>query len=171
MKPISRAIYFNHGSDSTPWGEKIQRLAEVGREKGFAVESINYMGINSPDERVNILLNSPYGQFQQLILVGSSTGGYVATVASKTLRPQGLFLLAPAFYMDGFQIQDPQPYAKYTTLVHGWQDEVIPVENSIKFAQKHNAQLYILQDSHRLIKQTELLTSLFSIFLDQIVTE
>ena len=171
MKKNSRAIYFNHGSESTPWGEKIQELSEVGKEKGFAVESINYTGINDPDERVNVLLNSPCRQIEQLVLVGSSMGGYVATVASKILQPHGLFLMAPAFYMDGFQIQDPQPYSRYTALVHGWQDEVIPVENSIKFAQKHNAQLYILQDSHRLINQKEIVTSLFSIFLDQITTK
>ena len=141
MKTISQAIYFNHGSDSTPWGEKVQRLSEVGREKGFAIESIDYTGINDPDERVNMLLNSQCTQVQQLILVGSSMGGYVATIASRMLQPRGLFLLAPAFYMDGFQIQDPQPYAEYTTVIHGWQDKVIPVENSIRFSQKHNTNL------------------------------
>jgi esterase/lipase len=168
MNKISKAIYFNHGSGSTPWGEKIQRLSEVGMAKGFAIESINYIGVEDPEERVKMLLNSPASQFENLVLVGSSMGGYVAAVASKALQPQGLFLLAPAFYMEDYKIQEPWPYARYITLIHGWQDAEVPVENSIKYAQKYNAQLYILQDSHRLIQQIELITSLFSMFLDQI---
>jgi alpha/beta superfamily hydrolase len=170
MKNITKAIYFNHGSESTPWGEKIQRLSEVGKEKGFAIESINYMGVENPEKRVSMLLNSLNNKFEQLVLVGSSMGGYVATVASKVLQPQGLFLLAPAFYIEDYQIQEPYPYAKFTTIVHGWQDEEIPVESSIKFAKKYNAQLHILQDSHRLLQQIGIITSLFSIFLDQIQT-
>ena len=168
MKNIPKAIYFNHGSESTPWGEKIQRLSEIGRAKGFGIESINYMGIEDPEERVNVLLDSPASQVEQLILVGSSMGGYVATVASKTLQPQGLFLLAPAFYIENYHIQEPHPYARLTTIVHGWQDEEIPVENSIKYAKKYNKELHILQDSHRLIQQIELISSLFSMFLEQI---
>jgi alpha/beta superfamily hydrolase len=168
MNKTPKAIYFNHGSESTPWGEKIQRLSEVGIAKGFAIESINYIGIEDPEERVKMLSTSSASQVQKLVLVGSSMGGYVAAVASKILQPQGLFLLAPAFYIEDYQIQEPHPYARYVALVHGWQDEEVPVENSIKYAQKHNAQLYILQDSHRLIQQIGLIASLFSMFLDQI---
>jgi esterase/lipase len=168
MDKISKAIYFNHGSGSTPWGEKIQRLSKVGMSKGFAIESINYIGVEDPEERVKLLLNSSASQIENLVLVGSSMGGYVAAVASKALRPQGLFLLAPAFYMEDYQIQEPYPYARCIALVHGWEDAEVPVENSIKYAQKYNVQLHILHDSHRLIQQIEFITSLFSMFLDQI---
>jgi hypothetical protein len=32
----------------------------------------------------------------RLVLVGSSMGGYVSTIASQSLKPAGLFLMAPA---------------------------------------------------------------------------
>ena len=44
---------------------------------------------------------------ERLILVGSSMGGYVSTVASVSLKPAGLFLMAPAFYMPIGREQNP----------------------------------------------------------------
>jgi hypothetical protein len=34
--------------------------------------------------------------------------------------------------------------------VHGWNDDVVPVENSIRFAKECNASLHILDADHRL---------------------
>ena len=161
-------VYFSHGKESGPWGDKIKRLAQVAEAKGFVVYSIDYSGIADPDLRVQKLLASCTSGPGYLILVGSSMGGYVATVASETLKPQGLFLMAPALYLPGFSNQDPVPRAELTAIVHGWKDELIPVEHSIRFAQKYGAQLHLIDGDHRLINQIPFIASVFSSFLDKV---
>ena len=47
---------FSHGKDSEPWGSKIAAMAEIAREEGFHVESVDYRGIDDPQARVTRLL-------------------------------------------------------------------------------------------------------------------
>lgn len=171
-KPINPAglIYFNHGRDSSPWATKIERLENVAREKGFAVESLDYTGILDADRRVQILLDSARTDIRPLILVGSSMGGYVASVASEKLEPQGLFLMAPALYMREFAVKDPSPSAETIFIVHGWRDEIIPVDDSVHFARKYRAHLHLLDGDHRLIDRLPTIVELFKLFLDLLVS-
>jgi predicted esterase len=165
-------VVFNHGKESGPWGGKITKLAEVARAHRFAVESIDYTDLPDAGPRVDRLLQSNARKARGLILVGSSMGGYVATVASAILKPRGLFLMAPAFYMPRYAEQNPVPHAKATSIVHGWSDEVIPVEHSIRFARKFSAtallDLHLIEGDHRLSVQSPFLEILFGRFLDQI---
>ena len=165
-------VYFNHGKESGPWGSKITKLADIAQERGFTVESIDYQDLPDAGPRVERLLQSEAGKAKHLILVGSSMGGYVATVASSILKPDGLFLLAPAFYMPGYPEQNPVPNAKTVSVVHGWSDDVIPVEHSIRLARKFSAttrmELHLIEDDHRLSAELPFLAILFGRFLDQI---
>ena len=165
---MNGTVYFNHGKESGPWGDKITRLAEVARGHGCAVESLDYSGMTDPDARIQTLLDSDAARATGLVLVGSSMGSYVAAVASASLRPLGLFLLAPAFYLPNFPIQEPVPYAKSVTLVHGWKDELIPPENSIRYARRFDATLHLVDSDHRLSSQLPLIASLFDTFLHQL---
>ena len=162
-------VYFNHGKESGPWGSKIRKLAEVAREHGFDVESIDYTDLPDAGPRVDRLLQSDAGTASGLILVGSSMGGYVATVASTILKPVGLFLMAPAFYLPGYPEQNPVPITKAVSVVHGWSDAVIPVEHSIRFASKFSAttrmELHLIEDDHRLSAQLPFVAMLFERFL------
>ena len=65
------------------------------------------------------------------------------------LPVRGLFLLAPAFYMPGFEAQTPR-VACAAAIVHGWRDDVVPVEHSIRWAREHGAALHVLDSDHRL---------------------
>lgn len=161
-------VYFNHGKESGPWGDKITRLAESARKRGFHVESLDYRGIDDPSARVAKLLESEARTAKPLVLVGSSMGAYVAAAASASLRPRGLFLLAPAFYIPLFPIQEPVPHADFVALVHGWNDDVIPFENSVRYAHKFKAALHLVDSDHRLSSQLALIERLFEGFLDQI---
>jgi predicted esterase len=163
---MNGAVYFNHGKESGPWGDKITRLADVARGRGFDVESLDYSGMDA-DSRVAKLLDSDARAAHPLILMGSSLGSYVAAVASASLRPRGLFLLAPAFYLPDFAIQEPVPHADVVTLIHGWDDELIPFENSIRYANKFKATLHLVESDHRLSSQLPLIASLFETFLAQ----
>ncbi len=165
---MNGAVYFNHGKESGPWGDKITRLAEVACAKGFAVESIDYTGMMDATARVQKLLDSDAARARPLVLAGSSMGSYVAAVASASLRPRGLFLLAPAFYLPDFPIQEPIPHADFVALVHGWNDELIPFENSVRYASKFKATLHLVESDHRLSSQLPLIASLFEGFLERL---
>ena len=54
-----------------------------------------------PNQRVEKLFELQPQASENLVLVGSSMGGYVSARASEKLKPQGLFLLAPAIFYEG----------------------------------------------------------------------
>lgn len=162
-------VYFAHGKESGPWGTKISRLAEVAKGKGFAVESPDYSRIHDPDERVDALIKLKPAASRHLVLVGSSMGGYVATVASSQFKVKGLFLLAPAFFKTGYKRSVPTPHAAKVAIMHGWDDEVIPVENSIRFAQDHKSELYLFNSDHRLLNVLPKIEKIFAFFLEDIL--
>ena len=87
---MNKLIYFAHGKESGPWGDKIKALAQIGRNKGWQVESPDYSFTMDPEIRVNKLL-SLRPEAEELVLVGSSMGGYVSTVSSAFLKVSGLF--------------------------------------------------------------------------------
>ena len=162
-------VYFAHGKDSEPWGAKITALAKIARKHKCHVESPDYSFTNDPEERVKTLLKLKPEAKRHLILVGSSMGGYVSTVASRELRVSGLFLMAPAFYIPRYLQQNPFPKAKHVAIVHGWNDEVIPCDHAVRFAQKYKTQLYLLDSDHRLTSALPIIEKLFGLFLDQVL--
>lgn len=160
------AVYFAHGKESGPWGHKISALAAVAQRLGFRVESPDYRFSHDPEARIAHLLSlAPQGD--PLVLVGSSMGAYVAAVASRSLNPAGLFLLAPAVYMPGYDA-DPRPRARLIEVVHGWGDEVIPVANGVRLAQSCAARLHVLASDHGLNDQIPYLALLFERFLAEV---
>lgn len=144
------AVYFSHGQESGPWGTKITSMAEVVRELGCVAESVDYQGIADPGDRVAKLEQAVAGVGEPLLLVGSSMGGYVATAAAARLDVAGVFVLAPAYYMPGFETLPPLPRGLPIEIVHGWHDDVVPVDNSIRFARAANATLHLVDGDHRL---------------------
>lgn len=161
-------VYFAHGKESGPWGEKITRLAEIAKSKGFHVESPDYSGMLNPEDRIEKLLSLKPSAEKHLVLVGSSMGGYVSTVASQTLKPAGLFLLAPAFFREDYEIQNPVPLADVIQIVHGWEDELIAAEDIFRYAKEHKTPLMLVVSDHRLMSAMPEIEKLFSDFLDQV---
>lgn len=162
---MARFVVFSHGKESGPWGTKIVALAEVARARGWDVASVDYRGIDDPAQRVDALLGAGAAVADRPLLVGSSMGGHVATAASVPLRARGLFLLAPAFYMPGYEHLTPLPVAAPVAVVHGWHDEVVPVEHSIRWAREQRATLHLLDSDHRLQDQLDVVSRLFGDFL------
>lgn len=170
LSPVMRPlVLFAHGKESGPWGSKIQHLARIAERHGARVLSPDYSAIANPDERVRHLLGQALMPHDGLVLVGSSMGGYVSTVASETLRPTGLFLMAPAFYLPGYANQGPISAARRACIVAGWNDEVIPVEHSLRFAQAQRAELHLLDADHRLANVLDELGALFDSFLVRVL--
>lgn len=161
-------VIFSHGRESGPWGIKISALAAVAQNRGLDVESIDYSDLPDPEARVRRLLARCSGETRPIILAGSSMGGYVATVASRQVKPAGLFLMAPAVYLPGYAETDPMPWAGQTFVVHGWYDEVIPMANAVRFASRTRAQLFLVGDNHSLTGQLPFIEELFRLFLERL---
>ena len=167
---MRRYVVFSHGKDSGPWGTKITAMAEVARAEGYEVESVDYRGIDDPRERVTHLLTYCRELQGPMVLVGSSLGAHVCTQASALLQAEGLFLLAPAFYMPGYEAYTPKPANCPITIVHGWKDDVVPVDSSLRYAREHGATLHVLNSDHRLqgvIGQINYLLEYFLVSLDR----
>lgn len=158
-------VVFSHGKEGTPDGSKIRRMSDVATRLGFAVRSLDYRGEPDPDRRAVLLRKTFLDSPPPAVLVGSSMGAYVSLLASESLRPQGLFLLAPALYLDGYQNPSPTPVAQRLTVIHGWRDEVVPVDHGIRFAKQHRAQLHVVDADHRLLTAMPLIEPFFFQFL------
>ena len=159
-------VVFSHGKESGPWGSKITAMAAVVRDLKIAVESVDYRGLDDPGDRVAKLIDLRKNLDAPVVLVGSSMGGHVSAAAASHLKPRGLFLLAPAFYMPGYEEYTPQNVACPTAIVHGWHDAIVPVENSIRWAREHQAALHVLNSDHRLEDQIEAICLLLQAFLN-----
>ena len=148
-------VIFSHGQESGPWGTKIRRMAELVKSLGCTADSIDYRGIADPGERVEKLVDECRGIDDRLVLVGSSMGGHVATAAAEPLGAAGLFVLAPAYFMPGYEALTPGPPDIPISIVHGWRDDVVPVENSIRYAQACRAALFVVDGDHRLTENID----------------
>ncbi len=158
-------VVFSHGKESGPWGFKIKRLAEIARQRGCDVDSIDYTDLMDPDLRVERLLAELEKEVDDFILVGSSMGGYVALVASEIVTPKAVFLMAPALYIPGFKKQQHDSKSSHIEIVHAWSDDVIPVENSIKYAQQADCTLHLVSGDHALNGVIKTVENLFDQFL------
>jgi alpha/beta superfamily hydrolase len=165
---MALTVVFSHGKDSGPWGRKITAMAALARDSGLGVESVDYRGLDDPAVRVEKLVTVAAGIPQPLILVGSSLGGHVSAAAAARLRPRGIFLLAPAFYMPGYESYTPQDVPCPAAIVHGWHDDVVPVGNSIRWAREHHAALHVLNSDHRLEDRIDAISSLLRSFIAEL---
>jgi pimeloyl-ACP methyl ester carboxylesterase len=143
-------VIFSHGQESGPWGTKIRAMAELVKSLGCKADSIDYQGIADPTERVAKCVRECADITDKLVLVGSSMGGHVATAAAGQLNVAGLFVLAPAYFMEEYEDLTPEPPQIPVSIVHGWHDDVVPVENSIRYASSCSATLHIVDGDHRL---------------------
>lgn len=160
-------VHFMHGKESGPGGSKIAALATVAQQHGWDTACLDYSHTTDPAARLAQLLEACAGVRAPLLLVGSSMGGWVAAEAAMRLGADGVFLLAPALCMPGYPSQEPEVPAARTEIVHGWDDEVIPCENAIRFARLRGCTLHLVRGDHRLNARIPLLCELFGAFLSR----
>lgn len=164
-------VIFSHGKESGPWGTKIRQLAETAQALGCRVDSLDYRNTMDPDQRVAQL--TAYLRDQppaQTVLVGSSMGGYVTLQAAKNFAAAGVFVLAPAIYMPGYEHTAPQDTIDNLAIIHGWRDDVIPVEHSIRFATTQRCTLHVVDDDHRLIDRLVTIDAWFRHYLENLLS-
>lgn len=160
-----RYVIFSHGKDGEPWSRKISGMAEIARAEGYKADSLDYRGLDTPRERITKLVEHCQKLPGELVLVGSSLGGYIAVAAASLLHARGLFLLAPALLMNELPPLRQGLIDCPTTIVHGWRDSVVPPEQSVEFARQYRATLHLLDSDHRLYDQLQTVNYYFEHFL------
>ena len=167
-------IIFSHGHLSSPRSRKIEALAPVAVERGFGVEAIDYTDLqDDPVGRVERLKARLVELAEPAVLVGSSLGGLVSLAAAEAVPVSGLFLMAPALFMEdripGGTVRDRyQPQCRHITVVHGWRDDICPWESSVRFARDARASLHLLDADHRLDDALPEISLLLGRFLERV---
>ncbi len=164
-------VIFSHGHLSSPSSEKIRRLTPLALDEGWKVEAPDYRPWqDDPHGRVAHLESRLSANAKPSVLVGSSLGGLVSLAAAEKMPVAGLFLMAPALFMEdrvpGGVIREAyQPLTGQLCVVHGWQDDIVPPEGSVKFARALGASLHLLPDDHSLHASIPTIAGLLQTFL------
>ena len=166
LEKNNSTIYFSHGKESGPNGNKINYLTKIAISNGFKTESIDYTVTLNPDIRIKMLLNKIDKSSKNIILYGSSMGAYVSLVASKVIKPKKIFICAPALYMPGYKVQNFDFLSCPITIIQGRNDKIVDPSVTIEFAEKYNCDLYLTEDDHSLSKSEELISNVFREFLE-----
>ncbi|KAA0258367.1 alpha/beta hydrolase [Deferribacter autotrophicus] len=162
-----KLVVFSHGKEGTPDGIKIKKLSNVAIERGWNVISIDYQGIYDPEKRVKKLLNYIPENYKKIVLVGSSMGGYISLVAGKKIKPDGIFLLAPAVMIENEIYCEKEPFVEKSLIevVHGYKDSIISVDKIFNYCKKYSIPLHLVDDEHRLLRCIDEIVKIFENFL------
>ena len=95
-------------------------------------------------------------------------GAFISGLASLELNCVGLFLIALPVAIPGYaRAFDAAPVP--TALVHGWDDELCPVDDAIAFARARGDAITLVRDDHRLSAHVDFVAEQFRQFLDNYV--
>lgn len=163
-------VILSHGLDSSPEATKVSALARVAEGMGWTTERPDYGDLDARGEigevtaRLERLLDRAQAAPQPLVLAGSSMGAFVAALASLEVECVGLFLMAPPVVLEGFP-QSLDAELIPTTVIHGWDDELIPAGDVVRWAQVRNDRLIMVDDGHRLANHVDFCAEEFGRFL------
>ena len=161
----------SHGFESGPDATKVTALAEVAERMGWTHERPDYTDLDAKREvselgdvmarlqRLHALANEAALR-GPLVLAGSSLGAWISARVSLQVSIAGLFLLAPPVRMEPAPALDAA--AVPTSIVHGWDDELIPAGDVVAWAQPRRARLLLVDDGHRLSAHVEATAEAFA---------
>lgn len=168
MKPF---LILSHGLDSSPDATKVSALAAAAEPLGFSSVRPDYRDLDATgdvrriDERIARLVeHAPNGT--PVVLAGSSMGAFVSGFASLEVNCVGLFLMALPLAIPGYARRFEAKRVP-TGLVHGWSDELCPVDDVIEFARTRRDELVLVRDDHRLSEHVDFVAKDFVRFLRQ----
>lgn len=169
----------SHGFESGPDATKVTALAEVAERFGWTHERPDYTDLDAKRE-ISDLGDVP-GRLQRLhelavkaaargplVLAGSSLGAYISGRISLEVPVCGVFLMAPALKMGPLPVLDAADVP--LSILHGWDDELIPAADVVQWAQPRRARLLLVDDSHRLSGHVEASAEAFAQLLQSLQT-
>lgn len=142
-------LYFFHGLESGPHGQKYQLL------------KAQYPELISPDfQGMDLAARIAHAEFvtrdqHGLTLVGSSFGGLLAArfYSLYPERIKSLVLLAPAVHTEEGDRVHGLPPASHIRVLHGRDDEIVPFDKVAAFCQRFGLPLIEVDDRHRLASE------------------
>lgn len=162
-------VFLSHGLESSHNGMKMQALKAVAEQfTGVTVEAVDHSSSKDPAIRLiqmQAAMTKASADPERTILAGSSMGGWVCAQISAQTPVLGCFLLAPALAMERYPHPKPIIGATFSQIIHGWQDDVVPVMPVLELAQQQRISTLILNDGHRLESSMARLTDEFRRFL------
>lgn len=164
-------VILSHGSNSSPDATKISALAKVTEALGWSTfrpdyrveDALGYAGAVPP--RIERLVAAMREAPRPLVLAGSSMGAFVSGLASLQAPCDGLFLMALPVGMPGGTPSFHAAPGLPGMLVHGWRDELCPVDAAIAFARGYGMPALLVDDDHRLAGHVATLERQFVAFL------
>lgn len=149
----------SHGFESGPDAGKVTALAAVAERFGWTHERPDYTDLDARRavselgdvptrlERLRELARMA-ASTGPLVLAGSSLGAYISARVSLDVPTVGLFLMSPPLRMGPMPGLDAA--AVPLSIVHGWDDTLIPAMDVAHWAEAHRARLLMVDDGHRL---------------------
>lgn len=172
----------SHGFESGPDATKVTALAEVAERFGWTHERPDYSDLDArreigplgdvPERLVRLrALAQAAAARGPLVMAGSSLGAYIASRIALELFNDGLpvkalFLMAPPLTMGPLPALDAPPLP--ISIIHGWDDELIPAMAVAAWAQDHRARLLMVDDSHRLSAHVQASADAFAALLSSL---
>ena len=147
-------VILSHGLESGPQATKVSALAEAAERLGWTSVRPDYRDLDATRDlrmievrTARALAESP--AVGRVVFAGSSMGALVSGFASLQRRCEALFLMALPVGIPGYPVAFDAARVP-TTLVHGWRDELCPVDAAIAFARGRGDTLHLVDDDHRL---------------------
>jgi alpha/beta superfamily hydrolase len=170
MKPF---LILSHGLESGPEATKVSALAKIADAMGLRSVRPDYRDLDAGRDASRI--DARIARLKQyapadapVILAGSSLGAFISGFASIEVNCVGLFLIALPMAIPGYPRRFDAKRVP-TTLVHGWQDELCPVDDAIAFARERGDAITLVRDDHRLSAHVDFVAWQFQDFLGQFV--
>ena len=164
-------VIISHGLESGPEASKAAALARVAGQLGWTHERPDYRDldvlgplgdvkgrIRRLAERAHLATRKP------LVLAGSSMGAYISAHVSREVPVGGLFLMAPPVALETTP-RYLHAAVVPTRIVHGWDDELIPAMDVVRWAPQRRDALVMVHDGHRLAAHVSFCAEEFGRFL------
>ena len=163
-------VFLSHGLESGPGGTKIKAMKAVAETfHGVTAVAVDHRSTKVPEERLEQMsaaMAEAGADPARTVLAGSSMGGWVCAQTSVQHSVLGCFLLAPALAMAGYPQSSPVIQAQHCQIIHGWDDEVVPVMPVLELAREQSLPALVLPDGHRLEHSVDRVAQEFHQFLE-----
>lgn len=164
----------SHGFESGPDATKVTALADVAERFGWTHERPDFTDLDAKREvsdlgdvaaRVQRLLAIVRDAAAKgpVVLAGSSLGAWISGHVSLQVPVAGLFLMAPPIALNAAHPIDAAMVP--TSIIHGWDDDLIPAGDVINWAAMRRASLLLVDDGHRLSENVDTSAEAFAALL------
>ncbi|HET8898696.1 MAG TPA: alpha/beta family hydrolase [Rhodanobacteraceae bacterium] len=167
-------LILSHGFESGPDASKTVAMAAAAERRGWRCLRPDFRDLDRAGlaaavaPRRQRLRQLAAGVDGPLLLAGSSMGAFVSALVSCEVSCVGLFLLALPPGIPGCAQPFDAAAEVPLTLVHGFDDELCPLELVLACARQRQARLLLVPDGHRLAAHVDWVADQFGLFLDQL---